>query len=163
MKVIVSDTTSLIALEGLQSIELLCAVFESILIPQAVLNELSAGSPDIIKTINAVGCIEIIRLEPSEQLASLQLVLDPGEAEAITLALERQLPILIDERKGRNIALQKQLIVTGFAGLLMLAVKTKKLSSDRAQSMLDQAITNGFRISNPLYQQVRAAIASFKS
>lgn len=44
MKVIVSDTTSLIALEGLQSIELLCAVFESILIPQAVLNELSAGS-----------------------------------------------------------------------------------------------------------------------
>lgn len=46
MKVIVSDTTSLIALEGLQSIELLCAVFESILIPQAVLKELSAGSPD---------------------------------------------------------------------------------------------------------------------
>lgn len=101
MKVIVSDTTSLIALEGLRSIELLCAVFESILIPQAVLNELSVGSPDIIKTINAVGCIEIIRLEPSEQLNSLhlQLILDPGEAEAITLALERQFPILIDERK----------------------------------------------------------------
>ncbi|WMP17617.1 hypothetical protein [Thiothrix lacustris] len=39
MKVIVSDTTSLIALEGLQSIDLLCAVFESILIPQAVLKE----------------------------------------------------------------------------------------------------------------------------
>ena len=99
MKVIVSDITSLIALEGLQSIELLCAVFESILIPQAVLNELSVGSPDIIKIINAIGCIEIIRLEPSEQLSSLQLILDPGEAEAITLALERQFPILIDERK----------------------------------------------------------------
>ena len=160
MKVIVSDTTSLIALEGLQSIELLCAVFESILIPQAVLNELSAGSPDIIKTINAVGCIEIIRLEPSEQLTSLQLVLDSGEAEAITLALERQLPILIDERKGRAIAIQKNLTVTGFAGLLLLAVRKNVLIPLTAQSMLDQAIVNGFRISDKLYRQVSAAISA---
>jgi hypothetical protein len=157
MKVIVSDTTSLIALEGLQSIDLLCAVFESILIPQAVLNELSAGSPDIIKKINAAGCIEIIRLEPSEQLISLQLVLDPGEAEAITLALERQLPILIDERKGRAIALQKHLIVTGFAGLLLLAVRKNVLQPAIAQSMLDQAISDGFRISDKLYKQVSSA------
>ncbi len=160
MKVIVSDTTSLIALEGLQSIELLCAVFESILIPQAVLNELSTGSPDIIKTINAVGCIEIIRLEPSAQLTSLQLVLDPGEAEAITLALERQLPILIDERKGRAIAIQKNLTVTGFAGLLLLAVRKNVLIPLTAQSMLDQAIANGFRISDKLYRQVSAAISA---
>lgn len=160
MKVIVSDTTSLIALEGLQSIELLCAVFESILIPQAVLNELSAGSPDIIKTINAAGCIEIIRLEPSEQLASLQLVLDPGEAEAITLALERQLPILIDERKGRAIAIQKNLTVTGFAGLLLLAVRKNVLIPLTAQSMLDQAIVNGFRISDKLYRQASTAISA---
>jgi predicted nucleic acid-binding protein len=158
MKVIVSDTTSLIALEGLQSIELLCAVFESILIPQAVLNELSAGSPDIIKTINAVGCIEIIRLEPSEQLTSLQLILDPGEAEAITLALERQLPILIDERKGRAIAMQKNLTVTGFAGLLLLAVRKNVLTPLTAQTLLDQAIVNGFRISDKLYRQVSGAL-----
>ncbi|MDX9988763.1 DUF3368 domain-containing protein [Thiothrix unzii] len=157
MKVIVSDSTNLIALEGLQSIELLCAVFESILIPQAVLNELSAGSPDIIKTINAVGCIEIIRLEPSEQLSSLQLILDPGEAEAITLALECQFPILIDERKGRTIALQKNLTVTGFAGLLLLAVKKNVLPPATAQSLLDQAIRNGFRMSDKLYRQVSAA------
>jgi hypothetical protein len=158
MKVIVSDTTSLIALEGLQSIELLCAVFESILIPQAVLHELAVGSPDIIKKINAAGCIEIIRLEPSEQLTSLQLVLDYGEAEAITLALERQLPILIDGRKGRAIAMQKQLIVTGFAGLLLLAIKKKVLQSALAQTLLDQAISNGFRMSDKLYRQVSSAM-----
>lgn len=157
MKVIVSDITSLIALEGLQSIELLCAVFESILIPQAVLNELSVGSPDIIKIINAIGCIEIIRLEPSEQLSSLQLILDPSEAEAITLALERQFPILIDERKDRTIALQKNLTVTGFAGLLLLVVKRNVLPPATAQSLLDQAIHNGFRMSDKLYRQVSAA------
>ncbi len=156
MKVIVSDTTSLIVLEGLQALDLLCAVFETILIPQAVLNELCVGSPDIPRKLNEAGCIEIIRLEPSEQLASLHLVLDFGEAEAITLALERQLPILIDERKGRSIALQKHLIVTGFAGLLLLAVRKNVLQPDVAQSMLDQAISNGFRISDKLYRQVSA-------
>jgi predicted nucleic acid-binding protein len=158
MKVIVSDTTSLIALEGLQSIGLLCAVFESILIPQAVLNELSAGSPDIIKNINAAGCIEIIRLEPSEQLSGLKLVLDLGEAEAITLALERQLPILIDERKGRSIAIKKQLTVTGFAGFLVLAVKKGVLSTTTAKTLLDQAVANGFRMSDKLYWQVTEAL-----
>lgn len=54
MKVIVGDTTSLIVLEGLQSLNLLCAVFETILIPQAVLHELSVGSPDIIKQDQAM-------------------------------------------------------------------------------------------------------------
>jgi predicted nucleic acid-binding protein len=157
MKVIVSDTTSLIALEGLQSFDLLCAVFKTVLIPQAVLNELCAGSHDITRKLNEAGCIEIIRLEPSEQLTSLRLVLDPGEAEAITLALERQLPILIDERKGRAIAIQKHLTVTGFAGLLLLAVRKNVLSPANAQSMLDQAISNGFRISENLYRQVSRA------
>lgn len=157
MKVIVSDTTSLIALEGLQALGLLCAVFDSILIPHAVLNELVAGSPDIIHKIKATACIEIIRLEPSEQLSSLQFVLDAGEAEAITLALERQLPILIDERKGRAIAQQKHLIVTGFAGLLLLAIRKNVLQPVSAQALLDQAILNGFRMSDKLYQQVLAA------
>ena len=157
MKVIVSDTTSLIALEGLQALGLLCAVFDSILIPHAVLNELVAGSPDIIHKIKATACIEIIRVEPSEQLSSLQFVLDAGEAEAITLALERQLPILIDERKGRAIAQQKHLIVTGFAGLLLLAIRKNVLQPVSAQALLDQAIRNGFRMPDKLYQQVLAA------
>ena len=157
MKVIVSDTTSLIALEGLQALDLLCVVFDSILIPHGVLNELVAGSPDIIHKIKATACIEIIRLEPSEQLISLQFVLDAGEAEAITLALERQLPILIDERKGRAIAQQKHLIVTGFAGLLLLAIRKNVLQPVSAQALLDQAIRNGFRMSDKLYQQVLAA------
>lgn len=117
----------------------------------------SRGISQWIKTIKAVGCIEIIRLEPSEQLTSLQLILEPGKAEAITLALERQFPILIDERKGRTIALQKNLILTGFAGLLLLAVKRHVLPPTTAQSLLDQAIRNGFRMSDKLYRQVSTA------
>lgn len=158
MKVIVSDTTSLIALEGLQAMQLLCAVFTTVFIPQAVFQELTAGSPDLINTIKTVGCIEVIQLEPSEQLTSLQLILDAGEAQAITLAIERQLPLLIDERKGRTIAMQKNLIVTGFAGLLLLAVKKQVLTSAAAQALLDQAIANGFRMADKLYRQISSTL-----
>lgn len=154
MKVIVSDTTSLIVLEGLEALDLVCKVFESVLIPQAVFNELAAGSPNIAQKLQASACIELIQLNASEQLNNLLLILDQGEAEAITLALEKQLPILIDERKGRLIAQQKGLVVTGFLGLLLLAIQRNALTKPEAQQLLDQAINNGFHVSTKLYQQI---------
>lgn len=160
MKIIVSDTTSLIVLEGLQRLSLLCEIFAQVLLPVAVVDELQRGSPTIVTQLKAHGCIEIVRLTPSEQLGHLRMVLDSGEAEAITLALERQLPLLIDERKGRKLAQQKQLIVTGFVGLLTLAVKKSVLSPTDALQLLDQARANGFHLSDQLYQQVHNTLLS---
>lgn len=154
MKVIVSDTTSLIVLEGLNALALVCKIFESILIPQAVFNELVAGSPSFAQQLQASSCIELIQLQASEQLENLLLILDQGEAEAITLALEQQLPILIDERKGRLIAQQKGLVVTGFLGLLLLMIQRNVLTEQEAKQLLDQAIKNGFHVSKKLYRQI---------
>ena len=154
MKVIVSDTTSLIALDKLESLGILSDIFDSVLLPFAVLSELEVGSPHIRAKLETAGCFEFISLEDSEQLSSLKIMLDLGEAEAITLALERKLPILIDERKGRSIAKQLNLTVTGFAGVLILAAKKSALRPAKAQEMLDHAIINGFRLSDELYQRV---------
>lgn len=154
MKVIVSDTTSLIALEGLAALDLLCKVFEQVAIPQAVFNELVAGSVTIAQQIQAATCIEIIQAPSSEQLHNLLLILNQGEAETITLALEKQLPILMDERKGRSIAQQKGLIVIGFLGLLVLATQQTVLTNQEAKTLLNQAIKNGFRLSEKLHQQI---------
>lgn len=60
------------------------------------------------------------------------------------------------KHKGNTIAIQKQLVVTGFAGLLILAVKQSVLTPTEAQQLLDQAISNRFRLSNKLYQQISA-------
>lgn len=154
MKAIVSDTTSLIVLEGLEALDLLCKVFNSLLIPKQVLLELQAGSPTIVEKLNQVNCFEIIQISSSELLSSLLIVLDKGKAQAITLALEKKLPLLIDERKGRSIAQQKGLVVTGFVGLLTLALKKQIIDTQKAHWMLDQAIKNGFRPSEKLYKQV---------
>lgn len=155
MRIIVSDTTSLIVLERLQRLSLLCEVFEQVLLPSAVLDEWKHGALDTEIQLETVKCIEIVRLTPSEQLSHLRLVLDTGEAEAITLALERQLPLLIDERKGRQIAQQQNLTVTGFVGMLILAVKKGILPPTEALQLLDQSITNHLRLSDRLYQQAR--------
>lgn len=160
MKVIVSDTPSLIVLEGLSAFELLAKVFDSVLIPQAVFNELVVGSPSLAQDLQALGGVEIIQLPASEQLQALLLILDQGEAEAITLALDKQLPILIDERKGRSIAQQKGLVVTGFVGLLVLATQRKAITNQVAKKLLDQAIKNGFRLSAQLYQQALRVLES---
>jgi predicted nucleic acid-binding protein len=86
-----------------------------------------------------------------------------GEAEAIELALVRQLPLIIDERKGRKIARQKNLSVIGFAGLMVLAAKRQYKTPKAALELLEQAILSGFRLSSQLYQQVKEALLEIEN
>jgi len=96
-------------------------------------------------------------------LDSLNLVLDQGESEAITLAVERGLLILIDERKGRKQAKRLNLTVVGFGGVLISAVRTGVLSTEEAQVMLDKAIINGYRLSNQLYVRIMDSLKASNS
>ena len=123
MKLIVSDTTTLIVLERLNALSMLCSLFDKILIPQAVMDELLSGNLEISELMQQAGCYELVSVTASERLLELYQWLDKGEAEAIELALTNQLPIIIDERKGRKIAKQKNLSIIGLAGLIILAAK----------------------------------------
>lgn len=156
--IIVSDTTSLIVLEKLQALPLLCHLFSRVLIPEVVLAELQAGSPHIHELIEQLACLEVVTVPVSRRLESLLLLLDAGEANAIELAVSRHLPLIIDERKGRQIAHQFGLKITGFAGLLIQAVRHGVIDRDTALEYLDQAMMNGLRLSDPLLRQVREAL-----
>ncbi len=46
-------------------------------------------------------CLKIVEAEPSQRLDTLLLLLDQGEACSIELAVSREIPIIIDERKER--------------------------------------------------------------
>ncbi len=153
--VIVSDTTSLIVLEKLASLGLLCKLFEQILIPAVVLAELQAGSPDITALLERLPCFTVVDVPASKRLTALLLLLDAGEANAIELATSLNLPLIIDERKGREIAKQFGIRITGFAGLLIQANRSKLVDTHTALAMLDQAVANGLRLAPSLQQQVR--------
>lgn len=158
MRIVVSDTTSLIVLEKLDSLGLLCQLFSRVLVPGVVLDEIAVGSPVIRAKFQEMGCIEVVSVPNTSRLRSLLSVLDDGEANAIELAITRQLPLIIDERKGRQVANQLGIKVTGFAGLLIQATRSQLIERQEAMALLDRAMDNGLRLSDDLLAQVRASL-----
>ncbi|RTZ65861.1 MAG: DUF3368 domain-containing protein [Aquificaceae bacterium] len=152
-QLIVSDTTSLIVLEKQNKLSLLCKLFDEVIIPQAVYDELLIGL-DSDKTIKAFSCLKIKTIASSERLHDLLIILDQGEAEAIELAIRENLPLIIDEKKGRKIARNFGLVVTGLAGILILATHKKVLRATQSKVILETSIKNGYRLSETLYKQV---------
>lgn len=152
-QVIISDTTTLIVLEKQNKLSLLCKLFDEVIVPQAVYEELLIGL-ESDKTVKAFSCLNIEIVVYSERLQDLLMILDQGEAEAIELAISKNLPLIIDEKKGRKIAQNLDLIVTGLAGILILATKKKILTSNQAQVLLEKSMQSGYRLSETLYKQI---------
>jgi predicted nucleic acid-binding protein len=81
-------------------------------------------------------------------VAALRLIVDPGESEAITLAYEKQLRIILDDLKGRQAAQRLGLAVTGTVGLLLKARQKGIIPAIRP--LLDALQAQQFRISAEL-------------
>ncbi|MCW3106400.1 MAG: hypothetical protein JWQ09_906 [Segetibacter sp.] len=111
--VIISDTSCLILLDKIGEIEILHHLFREIITTQVVVNEFGKALPDWIIILNPGSNINYTALQAS---------LGPGEASAIALALDYDDPILlIDEVKGRKIAMRFGLHVTGTFGVIAQA------------------------------------------
>jgi predicted nucleic acid-binding protein len=105
---IVCNTGPLIALERIEHLALLEAVFGHVVIPTVVEREFLAGEPagSSFFEAKAGGWIQVSALEiaPDPLLSRL---LDDGEAAVIQLARALSIgQVLIDERKGRKVARQ---------------------------------------------------------
>ncbi len=151
METIVSDTTVLIVLAKQERLGLLGACFERVLIPQAVYREWLVGDATIEKTVRRFGFLQIVAMDDSELLTELQGLIDPGEAQALVLAHERGLSLLVDEKKGRSIARMMGIPVLGLVGLLLFAVNREALKPESAKGILEKARDDGFRLSDRLY------------
>lgn len=58
----------------------------------------------------------------AEQLVHVE-DLDPGESEAIVLAIQLGLRLLVDERRGDRIARAHGIVVTGVVGVVLAACR----------------------------------------
>jgi uncharacterized protein len=120
--VVVSDTSPIRALHHLALVPLMGNLFGEVLVPPAVVAELqnpSSGLPSI--TLDQLPEIRVVAPSSTAKVAELILTLDPGESEAISLALELRAAVLIDEEAGRRVARQLGLPVVGVIGLLLRA------------------------------------------
>lgn len=113
--IVVSDTSPLTALMKIGRADLLQLLFAEVLIPPAVESELRrshAALPDWL-TVRTPSFIPENVLDAN---------LDPGETEALALALDANAEIvLMDERLGRAVARSLGLKPTGLLGCLALA------------------------------------------
>ncbi len=152
---IVTNTGPLIALAGIERLDILTALFDEIWVPPQVHQEIlqgKPGSPDIAayrraSYLRAGGAIQIDPL-----LASL---LDQGEAAVIQLARAENISqVLIDERKGRKVAREIYgLSVIGTARVLVEAKRAGLL--DNVGEALESMRAFGYRIHDNIVQVAR--------
>ncbi|HEY9125605.1 MAG TPA: hypothetical protein VIM62_00680 [Acidobacteriaceae bacterium] len=147
--IVVADTSPLNYLVLIDEIALLPALFQKVLIPPAVLDELRhPGTSSKVRNWLAENpdWLELCHL--SKPVNAKLLSLDPGEQEAIQLALERNIgTVLLDEAAGRRIVQELGLEARGTLGILERGAKLGLTQFASAFHKLEQ--TN-FRISPAL-------------
>ena len=124
--IVVSDTSPLTALLTVGEENLLPKLFAEVVIPEAVQKELLRNHP------NLPDWLRVASVQNTAQAAKYSQLVDAGEAEAIELARELHADrLLIDERKGRKLAVQEGVAVIGLLGVVLLAKRKEFIPSAR--------------------------------
>jgi len=158
--IVVSDTSPILNLARISRVQLLPLLYRQVLIPSAVYAELTASKRDLLPEINFASEPWLIVATPNDQrrVRELREDLDPGEAEAIVLAIERRADLLlVDERRRRRTATAEGLTVTGLLGVVARAKRVGLI--DLAKPVLDELIhVARFWIGPDLYAEVLAEL-----
>ena len=125
--IVVSDTSPVTALLTIGQAEILQKLFGQVIVPQSVREELSRSHRDLPSWLHVEAIKDLAKKE------RLRKSVDAGEAEAIVLAKELGADqLLIDEKKGRRIAISEGIPVIGLLGVVLLAKRSNLLPSARA-------------------------------
>lgn len=147
--VIISDTSCLVALAHIGELNLLSKTFNEIHIPDAVHKELLLLKEyDIDVSIFSASWIKIHQASNFPLVDQLKEILDAGEAEAIALSVEMKADLLIiDEKKGREVAKSFNLAFTGIGGVLIRS-KSKGLIPSVKDHLIRIRDESGFYLSD---------------
>ncbi|MGB3693528.1 MAG: DUF3368 domain-containing protein [Spirulinaceae cyanobacterium] len=150
---VVSDTSPLCYLVLIDLIDLLPNLYNRVIIPSAVFDELSASqAPEPVQTwiANPPDWLETRIVESSPDIELIEL--DLGEQEAITLAETIGADLLVlDDKAARKIASERGLRIIGLLGILGVGVKRGLVDFSTAIEGLQQ--TN-FRVSPTLLKSL---------
>ena len=157
--IVVADAGPLIGLARIDRLDLLHTLYGTVVIPTSVLSELRVSSARpgsrALTAALAEGAIEARSLAAGceNELARLSQALDAGEASAILLAEQLQARfLLIDERRGRQVARTRGLPVVGVPGVLLAARRTGRL--DSVAAALRALSQQHYRLSDALVHEI---------
>ena len=141
--VVVSNSSPLIALASIQRLDILPALFESILMPPVVAREIEPSIP-VLPDWLSIRSPSVVRPSPLWRPR-----LGAGEREALVLAIELKADwILLDDLPARRSAEATGLNVIGTLGVLLTAKRAGLLKSIRPE--LDALVRTSFFVSPQL-------------
>ncbi|MDX2213306.1 MAG: DUF3368 domain-containing protein [Oculatellaceae cyanobacterium bins.114] len=156
--IVISDTSAITNLAAIDQLKLLPLLYGQVIIPEAIYRELVDIDPPVpggveVQTAAWLEVKLIANRKVVERLQS-EVKLDPGESEAIALALEIGADLLlIDERRGRVEADRLGIKITGLLGILVEAKRKNLIVA--VKPLMDALIaTSEFRVSSALYNQI---------
>jgi predicted nucleic acid-binding protein len=145
--IIIADSSPLIALSTINSLNLLDKLFDKIYVPEAVFTEVIQDNKPYSGIL--LNYLYDKRKSVINKLA-VELLLNDlgfGESESIILALETKSDyILIDDLKARKFANLNGLNVIGTMGILLLSKKMGYISA--IKPLISQLVSNDIRISS---------------
>ena len=116
--IIVSDSSPLICFAILGMLDVLNDIIKKIVVPTAVYEEIAVPKKPYSEEIKLFLKDRVIPVENKVAVKLLEKEVDPGEAEAIVLAVEKNISdILIDDPKGRKAARTHGLFPLGTIGI----------------------------------------------
>lgn len=156
--IVISDTSAITNLAAIQHLHLLPHLYSQVTVPEAVYRELADIDPPVPGTLEAQSA-DWLQVRPVTNFTVVARLrnegrLDPGESEAIALAMELNADLLlIDERRGRAEADQLGLRIIGLLGILVEAKRRNLIAA--VKPLIDAMIaTSEFRVSPVLYKQI---------
>lgn len=156
---IVSNTSPISNLAQIGQLDLVQQLYKTVLIPYAVYQELSdeRAGETINTAIQVANWLKVQSVENQDLVNELRSQVNIGEAEAIVLATEQKANrLLIDERLGRQVAIDLGVKVTGVLGILLAAKRQNLITA--TQPIMDDLVTKAnFRVSEQLYIEVLKA------
>ena len=131
-------------------------MFPSIIITQEVYHEVTAkqSAKNFINTEIESGFLRIENYQDKQAFKELNFILDKGESASIVLAIEKKLPLIIDEKKGRKIAESCGVEIIGLVGILRFMYLDKLLAKKEVLEIVESLNQSDFRISDTLMKSI---------
>lgn len=163
MLTVVSDSSPLMNLAGIDRLYLVHEQFGNVIIPPSVWDEIVLNSDTLpgtseVREAYDAGWISLARPDNTAVVDLLGLGLHRGEAEAIALAIElHPALILLDDADARLAATSLGLRKTGVIGILIKAKVDGKIESLRRElnALMDRM---GFYIVDRLYRESLSSV-----
>ena len=151
MRRVIANTTPLIALANIDRLELLRELYGSIIIPQAVMDEIIREPAK--QRVRRATWIKVEPIQDASQKDIFRARLHAGEVEVMILAREQKaVLVIIDDDAAKKTAIFLGLNVTGTLGVLLKAKREGYL--EKVEPVINELLRDGLFISDTVKSYV---------